>query len=110
MKNIEAVVQLSFGGDVPEERDKHVTEVFNGTRRRMVEVKLRHQAVLTRHKALEPITVLCLSGQGVFRAAPNLEDEQKLTPGTLLTLDAEVEHEVVAQPDLHLLVAKFKSN
>ena len=110
MKNIEAVVQLSFGGDMPEEKDKHVTEVFNGTRRRMVKVKLRHNAALTRHKSMEPITVLCLSGKGAFRAGPNLEDEQQLGAGTLLTLDAEVEHEVVAQPDLHLLVTKFKSN
>lgn len=111
MCNIEAVIQLSFGDVViPEDRDKSTVEIFNGTRRRMVEVKLQRDAALTRHKAKEPITVLCLSGNGVFRAGPNLEDEQKLKPGTLLTLEPEVEHEVVAQPDLHLLVIKFKGS
>lgn len=111
MGNIETVIQLSLGDVfIPGGRDKHTAEIFNDARRRMVEVKLQRNAELTRHKAMEPISVFCLSGRGVFRAGPDLEDEQKLEPGTLLTLEAEVEHEVIAQPDLHLLVTKFKNS
>lgn len=110
MKNFAAVIQLAFDDDLSGENDKQVTEIFQGSRRRMVEVRLRHQAILAKHKALEPITVLCLSGSGVFLAGPNLEDEQELHAGTLLTLEAEVEHEAIARPSLHLLVTKFKSS
>lgn len=53
--------------------------------------------------AREPITVFCLAGKGVFRAGANLEDEQNLTAGTLITLDADIEHEVAAAPDVFII-------
>lgn len=108
MKNIELLKNLEIGGIFPSEKPKEVKEIFNGARRRIVEVKLRAGEMLTKHKAVEPITVLCLAGTGVFRAGRDLEDEQKLEPGTLITLEGGVEHEVVATPALNLLVTKFK--
>ena len=96
-------------GDVSEsEKNKQVKELFNGTRRRLVEVKLRNNETLSKHKAVEPITVLCLAGTGVFRAGADLSDEQKLVAGTLITLESGVEHSVEALPALDLLVTKFK--
>ncbi|CAN5446520.1 hypothetical protein BH18ACI1_BH18ACI1_24740 [soil metagenome] len=56
-----------------------------------------------------PIAVFCLAGSGTFRAGKDLEDEQKLEAGTLLTLEAEVEHEVVAEPEIHFLLTKFEA-
>jgi quercetin dioxygenase-like cupin family protein len=44
----------------------------------------------------------------MFRAGSDLSDEQTLVAGTLITLEGGVEHEVVAQPALDLLVTKFK--
>lgn len=88
---------------------KKLNEIFNGAMRRIVEVKLYNNDSLTKHKTKEPITVFCLSGKGIFRAGKDLEDEQALQAGTLITLDAEVEHEVSATPELHLLVTKFKA-
>jgi hypothetical protein len=38
-----------------------------------------------------------------------LEDRQKLVAGTLVTLEGGVEHEVVAEPEVSLLVTKFKA-
>jgi quercetin dioxygenase-like cupin family protein len=72
-----------------------------------MEIKLRNNAVLSKHKASEPITVLCLAGKGKFIAGEDLQEEITLEIGTLLTLEAEVLHEAVAEPDLHLLVTKF---
>ena len=89
---------------------KTLNELFNGPFRRIVEVSLRDGAVLARHHALEPITVYCVSGSGVFTAGTHLEDSHDLRPGTLITLDAGVEHEVSAEPDLHLIVSKFKGS
>ena len=91
-------------------KDKEVSELFDGAFRKLIEVRLQNGAILSRHKAVEPITVFCISGNGVFRAGANLEDELKLSTGTLLTLEAGVEHEVVSEPSLHLLVTKYKSS
>lgn len=108
MKSIAGVVRLSFDGVETIDKDKHVVQIFEGARRKLVEVWLRNGAILTKHRAAEPITVLCLSGSGVFRAGPELQDEQKLIAGTLVTLESEVEHEVAADPEVHILVTKFK--
>ena len=91
------------------QRDLEVNELFNGPFRRLIEVRLKNHAVLKRHKADVPITVLCLSGLGTFKAGIDLKDSQNLMTGTLLTLEADIEHEVVADPDLHILVTKFKA-
>lgn len=108
MKNMICVKDLELGNVSGGEKSKDVTEIFNGDRRRMVEVTLRNNDVLSKHKAAEPITVLCLGGSGSFLAGPDLEELQVLRPGTLITLEANVEHEVVAQPEIHILVTKFK--
>ena len=91
-------------------RDLQVTELFNGPFRRILEVRLQNGAVLKRHHAAEPITVYCVSGTGVFKAGTDLDDEQRLEAGTLITLDAGIDHEVVAEPDLTIIVSRFKSN
>ena len=91
------------------EKAKEVKEIFNGARRRIMLVKLRRGEVLTKHKANEPITVFCLAGRGTFRAGSDLEDRQKLVAGTLITLDGGVEHDVAAEPEISLLVTKFKA-
>ena len=111
MKNIIYVKDLDLGAIAQTEQPtKEVSEIFNGERRRMVEVKLTNGAVLSKHKAAEPITVLCLSGSGTFRAGSDLEESQKLSPGTLITLESGVEHDVTAEPAVRILVTKFKGD
>ncbi len=90
--------------------DKEVSELFNGPFRRLVEVRLQNNAVLARHHADVPITVYCVSGSGIFSAGSDLEDSQDLHTGTRITLEAGVEHEVIADPELHILVSKFKDS
>ncbi len=109
MKSIEFIKTFSFGKFPENEKPNDVKEIFNGNRRRMVQVNLRNREILSKHKANEPITVFCLAGTGTFKAGPDLEDEQKLTAGTLITLEAGVEHEVIAEPEISLLVTKFKA-
>jgi quercetin dioxygenase-like cupin family protein len=110
MKNIQSVIDLSSGQPWEQDGDKQAREVFSGERRQLLEIRLRNGAVLTKHKAAEPITVLCLDGNGTFYAGAELEDAQKMTAGTLVTLEADVLHEVSAEPDIHILVTKFKNN
>jgi quercetin dioxygenase-like cupin family protein len=108
MKKIEIIKNLELGAISRSEKTREVKEIFKGTRRHLIEVTLRSNEILAKHKAAEPITVLCLAGSGTFRAGSDLEEEEKLEAGTLLTLEAGVEHEVSAEPELCLLITKFK--
>ena len=108
MKNIELIEKFKFGKIAESEKNKDVRKIFDGARRQIISIELRNSEVLSKHKANEPITIFCLAGNGKLLAGKDLEDEQVLTTGTLVTLEAQVEHEVVAQPDLHILVTKFK--
>ena len=108
MKNITWIKDLELENRVVSERSKEVRELFRGSRRRMVEVVLRDNGVLQKHKAVGPISVFCLGGSGRFLAGTDLEETQVLRPGTLLTLEAGVEHEVIAEPNLHILVTRFE--
>jgi quercetin dioxygenase-like cupin family protein len=107
MKKIELIKNLELRQIPQGEKAKEVKQIFSGTRRRLIEITLRNNEILAKHKADEPITVLCLAGNGTFRAGRDLEDEEKLEAGTLLTLEAAIEHEVVAEPELRLLITKF---
>lgn len=108
MKKIELLENFELGKISEGEKTKEVAKVFDGERRQIISVLLRKGDILPKHKASEPITVFCLAGKGVFRAGEDLEEEQQLKTGTLITLEAEIEHEVVAEPDIHILVTKFK--
>ena len=97
MKNITLIKVLDLEGSGEQTADKEVGVIFNGTVRRLVEVRLQNGATLARHHAKEPITVLCVAGAGIFNAGAELEESQEMRPGTLITLEAGVDHEVVAR-------------
>ena len=110
MKDIKLIEEFDFNGEITAEKDIEVRELFNGLRRKLVEVKLKENGILKKHKAAEPITVFCVSGNGIFLAGKDLEEKQILRSGTLITLEPEIEHEVIAEPEIHLLVTKFKKD
>lgn len=110
MKKIKLIEEFDFNGKIQTEKDIEVKELFQGLRRRLVEVKLKENGILKKHKAAEPITIFCVSGNGVFLAGKDLEEKQVLRSGTLITLEPEIEHEVIAEPEIHLLVTKFREN
>ncbi len=107
MKHIVLIKELHQGSLELVPDDKVVSEIYRGPFRRIVEVHLQNGAVLSRHKADVPITVLCLSGSGIFTAGEDLEDSQDLRFGTLITLEAGIEHEVTADPSLHFIITRF---
>ncbi len=110
MKQIKVIGNYKLGSEIDSEKDIQAHQIYKGSRRQIMEIKLRNNAVLSKHKASEPITVLCLSGNGKFLAGSDLEEEQLLKTGTLITLDSGIEHGAIAEPDLHLLVTKFKKD
>lgn len=108
MKQIELIEKFDFGDEINSKKDIEPRQLYRGSRRQIIEVKLRNNAVLSKHKSSEPITVLCLSGSGIFLAGEDLKDKQTLKAGTFITLNADILHEVCAEPELHILVTKFK--
>lgn len=106
MKDLQLLWKFDYSGS--ESGEPMVKEVFNGPRRRPVRVALAAGETLKRHHAAEPIAVLCVSGEGDFLAGTDLEDTVHLSPGTLLTLEQEIDHEVRAKSEMVLLVTKFK--
>lgn len=108
MQNIEWIADLDLRAGSDMGKDIEANKLFDSSFRTIIEVRLQNNGVLSKHKAPEPITVLCLSGTGVFRAGSDLEDSQDLRGGTLITLEGGIEHEVTADPSLHFIVTKFK--
>jgi quercetin dioxygenase-like cupin family protein len=109
-KNMHVIKTFELDAEFTHRKPSEINELFNGERRRLLEIKLSNGEVLKNHKANEPITVFCISGSGIFKAGENLEDEIILQSGTLLTLEAEVPHEIEATPELRLLLTKFKKD
>ncbi|MGI8544140.1 MAG: hypothetical protein ACR2MD_11790 [Aridibacter sp.] len=110
MKHIEFIKKFEFGGEIQSEKDIEAKQLYKGSGRQIMEIKLRNNAVLSKHKAAEPITVFCLAGNGKFLAGENLEDEHLLEKGTFITLEANILHEVSAESELHIIVTKFKQD
>ena len=106
----QAITVITPRSDGDLKKDKVVEEVFDGPFRKLLAIRLRNNAILSKHSSTEPITVFCLSGNGTFYAGSDLKESQKLSAGTLITLDANVEHEVTAEPNIHILVTKFKAS
>lgn len=104
--NIEHITDLGVGENFTP--GKKMTSLFEGIGRQIIVVELAAGDTLPRHKAREPITVLCLAGTGKFNAGDDLLEERDLLPGTLITLEAEIPHAVNAESPLRLLVTKFK--
>ena len=108
MKNIEFIKNFRLGEITKSEKSKDVKQIFDGSRRRLVQIDLHDGEILSKYKAVEPITIFCLAGNGTFRAGSDLEEKLEMVAGTLITLEGGVEHEVSAEPEISLLVTKFK--
>lgn len=107
MSETEILRQFDLGSIPEADEPISVGQIFKGDSRRLVEIVLRDGATLAKHMADVPITVLCLAGTGRFYAGPELSESLPISAGTLLTLGANIEHEVVGEPAVHILVSKF---
>ena len=85
---------------IAEGKDKQVDPLFTGPRRKIIQITLRNNAILAAHKAPVPITIQCISGHGAVQGVP-------LAPGTLITLEANEEHDVQALPEVSILLTQF---
>ncbi len=107
MKYINRLDTVGFEVELTGDKDIDARKVLDSEFGQMLEVTIRHPMNLKKHKANVPITVLCIAGEAVFCAGDDLEDCQKLTPGTLISLDANIPHEVNTTSYARVLVTKF---
>jgi quercetin dioxygenase-like cupin family protein len=86
--------------------DKQVDKLFEGPHRKVIQITLRNNAVLAKHQAATPITIQCMAGKGSL-PVEGVAEAVALTPGVLVTIEANVGHEVRAEPEVSILVTFF---
>jgi len=101
--------KLNLRTEIGEGKDTEVTLLFDGARRKIMQIILRRNHVLKAHQAAEPITIQCIAGAGdLFDVSKN--EIYKLSPGVLITVEAKVVHEVRALPEVSILLIRFKED
>lgn len=80
--------------------------LFEGPRRKLIQITLRNGAVLAKHTAPAPIAIQGLAGKGTLFVGHERE-EVALEPGVLVTLEPNVLHEIQASPAVSFLLTQF---
>ncbi len=101
--------QLNLQTEIGEGKDTEISLLFDGARRKIMQITLRNNQILKAHQAAEPITIQCVAGAGDLLDVTNNET-YKLSPGVLMTVEPEVVHEVRALPEVSILLTKFKED
>ncbi len=94
---------------IPEGKDRQVDLLFEGPRRKLIQITLRNGAVLAKHTAPVPITIQGLAGKGTLFVGDERE-AVALEPGVLVTLEPNVPHEIQASPAVSFLLTQFTGN
>lgn len=87
-------------------KDKEVEQLYEGPGRKLVQITLRNSATLEAHKAAVPITIQCVAGSGILKVA-DAPEPTELKPGVLVTIEANILHEIKANPDVSILLTQF---
>ncbi len=87
-------------------KDKEIKPLFDGNRRKIVQITLRSNAVLEAHKAAEPITIQCIAGNGTLIVGDKKE-KVELKEGVLVTIEPNIIHEIRSAPEVSILLTKF---
>lgn len=86
-------------------KDREVQTLLADSWRKLVLIYLRNGALLADHSARVPITIQALLGKGTLRVGDGVFT---LSPGVIIPVDAHVQHNVLAEPEVALLVTFFR--
>ena len=86
-------------------KDREVQTLLADPWRKLVLICLRNGALLADHSTRVPITIQAMLGKGTLRVGNSVFT---LSPGILVPVDAHVEHNVQAEPEVALLVTFFR--
>lgn len=97
-------IQMTTG----EGKDKEIKVLFEGERRKIVQLTLRNGKKLESHSVEEPITIQCVAGNGeVIISDGDKTESIDLKPGTFMTIESNVVHDVIAKPFVSLVLIRF---
>lgn len=98
--------QLPLKTTIGEGKDKQVELLFEGPRRKLIQITLRNKAVLAKHTAPVPITIQCMAGEGTLSVG-DPHETVALKPGTYVTIEPDVIHEIHSAPAVSILLTQF---
>ncbi|HUN58155.1 MAG TPA: hypothetical protein VMU41_08570 [Candidatus Binataceae bacterium] len=96
---------IFLSSEVGEGKDREVQVLLADRWRKLVLIRLRRNVLLADHSARVPITIQAIAGKGFLRVG---NDAHELLPGVLVPVDANVVHNVQADPDVAILVSFFR--
>ncbi len=94
--------------EIGEGKDQEVKILFEGERRKIAQLTLRNGKRLESHSVEEPIVIQCIAGSGeVLIQNDEAEKTIELLPGKTLTIEGSVLHDVIARPEVSILLIRF---
>ncbi len=99
---------LNIENEIGDGKDKEVKMLFEGERRKIAQLTLRNGQRLESHSVEEPFILQCVTGKGELIIGDGETAESiELMPGTFVTVEANVLHDVVSQPAISILLIRF---
>lgn len=83
--------------------------LFEGARRKITQINISKGNSLGSHTADMPFLLMCVDGNGKLVLGKN-NTKVKLHPGSMVTVESGVPHDIAAEPNLSILVVRFLSD
>ncbi|MBK7379088.1 MAG: hypothetical protein IPJ03_08785 [Ignavibacteriales bacterium] len=107
-QTMESYKVIDVTNEIADGKEKEVNLLFEGERRKIVQLTLRNGKNLEGHSAKEPIVIHCVAGEGELIIKNDEESSTiKLLPGTFVTVEANVVHDVVGKPSVSIVLIRF---
>ena len=102
----EAMKSVSMTTAIGSGSDQEVVKLYENAWTKLVQITLRNNKTLASHSAAEPVTIQCVSGEGVLVVGG---ERIALKAGVVVPLEANVPHAVESSPAVSVLVTRFLS-
>lgn len=103
-----AYTEIKIQDKIGDGKEKEVNLLFEGERRKIAQLTLRNGTNLRWHSVAEPITIQCIAGEGELQIKiEEKTDTLKLIPGTLVTLESLVDHDIIGKPSVSIVLIRF---
>ncbi|MBZ0178461.1 MAG: hypothetical protein K8F36_04140 [Melioribacteraceae bacterium] len=96
---------IEYSKNIEDGKELNIENLFEGTRRKISHVNMANGKCLGEHSVKMPFVIFCTSGEGVLVFAN--DTKVNLKPGSLITIEANVTHDVIAKPKLSFLLIRF---
>ena len=107
-QTMESYKVIDVTSEIADGTEKEVTMLFEGERRKIAQLTLRNGKNLEDHSAKEPIVIQCVAGEGelIIKYAEE-SNTIKLLPGTFVTVEGNVMHDVIGKPSVSIVLIRF---